>query len=256
MDTEYLSQAPFQCKLDWGSRGAELAAARGEIVVLVDTLSFSTTVINAVDRGGIIYPCGDGDDPVEVALKIGGEPSVHRKQVPAQGRFSLSPSSFDCIEAGTKVALWSPNGANCSRSASPAPFVFLGAFVNAAILAEVVSATMEAEKLAVTVIACGERVPLEDNRFGEMRMAIEDYLAAGSILSKLSENRSPEAAVCVSAFKSNKSRIEELIWESVSGREARLGGFENDVRFAVRLNVIDAVPILRQGAFVKYAPSS
>ena len=255
MDTEYLSQAPFQCKLDWGSQGAQLAAGRGEIVVLVDTLSFSTAVINAVHRDGIIHPCGDGESPLEVALKIGGEPSVHRKQVPAQGRFSLSPSSFDCIEAGTRVALWSPNGANCSRSASPAPFVFLGAFVNAASLARIVSATMESEKLAVTVIACGERVPLGENRFGEMRMAIEDYLAAGSILLELSENRSPEAAVSVSAFEQNKSRIEKLIWESVSGREARDGGFENDVRFATRLNVINAVPVLRQGAFVKYAPS-
>lgn len=252
---DYLSQTPCRCKLDWGSQGAELAAARGEIVVLVDTLSFSTTVINAVDRGGIIFPCGDGESPVEVARKIGGEPSVRREQVPAQGRFSLSPSSFDCIEAGTKVALWSPNGANCCRLASPAPFVFLGTFVNAATLAEVVSTTMRTEKLAVTVIACGERVPLGGNRFGDMRMAIEDYLAAGCILSNLPENRSPEAAECVSAFESNKSRIEELIWESVSGREARLGGFEDDIGFATRLNVIDAVPILRQAAFVKYTPS-
>jgi 2-phosphosulfolactate phosphatase len=127
----------------------------------------------------------------------------------------------------------------------------LGAFVNAAALATIVSATMEIEKLPVTVIACGERRPLGNNRFGEMRMAIEDYLAAGCILSLLSEDRSPEAIVCVSAFEQNKSRIEELLWESVSGREARLGGFENDVRFAARLNVIDAVPVLRQGAFVK-----
>lgn len=253
MNQDYLSQSPCRCKFDWGSQGAALAAHRGEIVVLVDTLSFSTTVINAVNRGGIVYSCGDGDNPHEIASRVGGEPSVHRKQVPAEGRFSLSPSSFDVIEAGTKVALWSPNGANCSRMAATAPFVLLGAFVNCAALAKVVSTLMEIEHLPVTVIACGERLPLGENQFGEMRVAIEDYLAAGSILSLLSEDRSPEAVVCVAAFEQNKSRIEELLWESVSGREARVGGFENDVRFAARLNVINAVPILRQGAFVKHA---
>lgn len=247
-----MSQKPFQCKLDWGAGGAARASRRAEIVVIVDTLSFSTAVANAVSRGGIIYPCGDGDDRFRIAETIGGEASVHRSEVPSLGRFSLSPSSFDTLESGTKVALWSPNGAQCCRSAASAPAVLLGAFANASAVARIVSEIMLKKCLAVTVVPCGERIPLGRNQFGEMRIAIEDYLAAGCILSQLDGQMSPEASVSVTAFNGSKSSLEQLVLDSVSGREARRGGFESDVRFACRLNSIDAVPIMRDGAFVSY----
>jgi phosphosulfolactate phosphohydrolase-like enzyme len=50
--------------------------------------------------------------------------------------------------------------------------------------------------ISVTVIACGERwnIPSED---GELRMALEDYLGAGAILSYLPYEKSPEARACV-----------------------------------------------------------
>lgn len=252
VSTAYLSQDPHRCKFDWGARGARLAAERGDIVILVDTLCFSTTVSNAVSRGVVVYPCGDGDDRTEVAMRVGGEASVHRRDASTRGGYSLSPASFDEAVAGTIVALWSPNGANCSRLAVSAPLVFLGAFVNARYVCSAVCEIVKARRLAVTVVACGERIPLGNGQFGEMRMAIEDYLAAGCILSRLSEDRSPEATICVSAYKSNESHIAQLIRESVSGREAKQGGFENDVLFSIRTDVLDAVPVLRNGAFVDF----
>src|SRR5436309_15693141 len=61
--TDVFSQHPYRCRLEWGPEGARRGAERGDILVIVDTLSFSTTVVTAVREGGLIYPCGPDEDP-------------------------------------------------------------------------------------------------------------------------------------------------------------------------------------------------
>ncbi len=237
-------QHPYRCRFDWGRRGTHLAAERGDILVIVDTLSFSTAAVTALHHGGIIYPCSQyEEDPALFAQRVGAEVAVRRQDVPAKGRFSLSPITFEQIEPGSRVVLASPNGATCSRYARHVPYLFVGALVNARTIAFAVSSLLERQAIDVTIIACGERwqVPSED---GELRVAIEDYLGAGAILSYLPQEKSPEARVCEGAFMHAQDQLETLLWDCGSGRELRAKGFEDDVIFAARLNVYDAVPVM------------
>ena len=223
------TQHPYRCRLDWGRHGTRLAAERGDILVIVDTLSFSTATVTALHHGGIIYPCSQEDDPVLFAQRIGGEIAVNRREVPAKGRFSLSPATLETIEAGTRVVLASPNGATCSRYARQVPYLFVGTLVNAEAVAAAVSSLLLAQpNLSATIIACGERwhPPTED---GSLRIAIEDYLGAGAILSSLPYDKSPEARVCEGAFLSSKDDLAALLWDCGSGRELRAIGFEHDI---------------------------
>ena len=107
------SQDGYRCRLEWGHRGARVAAERGDVLVVIDVLRFSTATVTAVQHGGIIYPCAWSDDPEAYAARIGAEAAVRRRAVPGQGRFSLSPQTFTAIEPGTRVVLASPNGATC-----------------------------------------------------------------------------------------------------------------------------------------------
>jgi 2-phosphosulfolactate phosphatase len=59
MHAEVFAQSPYRCRLDWGRHGARAAAERQDILVIVDTLSFSTAVVTAVQRGGLVYPCAE-----------------------------------------------------------------------------------------------------------------------------------------------------------------------------------------------------
>ena len=238
------AQHPYRCRLDWGRRGTRLAAERGDILVIVDTLSFSTATVTALHYGGIIYPCSyHEEDPTLFARRIGAEVAVRRQDVPAKGRFSLSPATFEQIEPGSRVVLASPNGATCSRYARQVPSLFVGTLVNARATAFAVSSLLERQDVDVTIIACGERwqTPAED---GELRVAIEDYLGAGAILSYLAQEKSPEACVCEGAFIQVQKRLETLLWDCGSGRELRAKGFEGDVISAARLNVYDTVPLM------------
>lgn len=239
------TQHPYRCRLDWGRRGTHMAAERGDILVIVDTLSFSTATVTALHHGGIIYPYAlHEDDPALFAHRIGAKVAVNRQEVPALGRFSLSPATFEQIEPGTRVVLVSPNGATCSRYALQVPYLFVGSLVNAQATARAISSLLEQHELNVTIIACGERwqTPSED---GNLRIAIEDYLGAGAILSYLSHEKSPEAEVCTGAFIHAQDRLGTLLWDCGSGRELRAKGFADDVRAAAQLNIYDTVPFMK-----------
>ena len=240
------SQDPYRCRLDWGRRGTRAAAARGDILVIVDTLSFSTAVATAVQYGGSVYPCALTDDPVALAGQIGGEAAVGRREVPARGRFSLSPGTFVNLAPGTRIVLASPNGATCSRYARDVPYLFVGALVNAAAVGAAVARLLARTGLCVTVIACGERWP-EPGEDGELRVALEDYLGAGAILSALPGTLSPEARVCAGAFRAARPELAALLWDCGSGRELREKGFPADVRHAAQLDCYSSVPLMQQG---------
>jgi 2-phosphosulfolactate phosphatase len=247
-------QHPYRCHLDWGHHGVHQAAERRDILVIVDTLSFSTAVVTAVHYGALIYPCSPEEDVAALARQYGAEAAVSRRDVPEGGRFSLSPATYLHLEAGTRVVLASPNGATCSCYTGQVPFLFVGALVNAQAMAAVISSLLEQEDLAVTVIACGERwnSPTED---GSLRVAIEDYLGAGSILSYLDHEKSPEARVCEGAFMNVRDDLDTILWECASGQELREIGFGGDVQHAARLNVYQTVPYLRNIHFEAFDPT-
>jgi 2-phosphosulfolactate phosphatase len=244
MHADVFAQSPYRCRLDWGRHGARAAAERQDILVIVDTFSFSTAVVTAVQGGGLVYPCAEDEQPGVLAQRIGGEVAVRRKDVPAKGRFSLSPLTYLHLAPGTRIVLASPNGATCSRYARAVPFLFVGALVNAEAVAMVVSHLLDTTDRCVTIIACGERwrPPAAD---GALRVALEDYLGAGAILASLRYEQSPEARVCAGAFTHSRRDIAALLWECGSGRELRSMGFPEDVRHAAQLNSYDAVPVMR-----------
>jgi len=216
-------------RLAWGARGAAAGAARGDLVVVVDTLSFSTAVAVAVHHGATVWPCADGEDPHARAAALEAEAAVSRADVPARGRFSLSPLTYLEGARGARVLLRSPNGATCARRGGKR--VLVGALVNAAATA----GAARRAGLPVTVVACGER--WED---GSLRVALEDYLGAGAVLAGLPGiPLDPDAEVCRAAFSAAAPRLAALLRACPSGRELQEHGHAEDVELAARL---DAFP--------------
>ncbi|HUC89009.1 MAG TPA: 2-phosphosulfolactate phosphatase [Candidatus Paceibacterota bacterium] len=86
----------------------------------------------------------------------------------------------------------------------------------------------------------------------ELRPNIEDYLGAGLIISYLKGTKSPEVEVCLNAYKKSKSKFKKLIWDSISGRELRSWEFDEDVKYASKLNIIKEVAILKNKCFKLY----
>jgi 2-phosphosulfolactate phosphatase len=250
MQKTWFSQNGYRVKFDWGRHGVQAAAERGDVLVIVDTLCFSTTAVTAISRGAYIYPCAVDQNPVELAEQVGAELAVRREEVPHKGRFSLSPLTFLEVETGKAVVVASPNGATCSRYGSIVPYLLVGTLANARATAQAVAEILNQTDLNVTVIACGERWH-EPNEDGTLRFAIEDYLGAGAILSYLDLPKSPEAQICEGAFLHSQADLSNILKNCGSGIELCDIGFGGDVEHAANLNLYDAVAILRSGRIEK-----
>lgn len=241
MTGDWFDQSAFPVRLEWGWRGAERAAKRGDILVVVDTLSFATTSVTALSRGITLYPCRSQAEAQEIAVRTGAEVGSKR----GAARYTMSPLSFLEAPAGIAVALPTPNGATCCRAGQDAPFLFVGTLVNAGAVAEAVALTQASYGNAVTVLACGERWE-EAHDDGALRFALEDLLGAGAILSALptSLTRSPEARAAEAVFKSGADDLLNILSTCGSGVELIDRGYAGDVHLAAQWNTIAIVPML------------
>jgi 2-phosphosulfolactate phosphatase len=244
------NQSPYVCRVEWGKRGAREAAERGDITIVVDVLSFSSTVVSALHYGAIIFPYPPHLDGKDYAEGVGAELILGRAEAARLGKPTLSPITFGSVHQNRKFVLCSLNGAFCTWIASKVPALLIGSLLNASSVATVANQLRTTTKANITVIPCGEQWNDTEENEDRLRPAIEDYLGAGAILSKIEGTKSPEAEVCIAAFHNSEQKINELIWECGSGRELRQRGFENDVKHCSRLNVYETVPILNTDHFI------
>lgn len=244
-------QIDYQCRVEWGKRGAREAAQRGDITIIVDVLSFSSTVVTAVNYGVILfpYPPPINEHARAYADQVGAELLAGRAEAARWGKPSLSPVSFGAEHAGKKFVLCSLNGAACTWLAAKVPALLVGSLLNASAVARLANRLQAETGAAITVIACGEHWADAEAGENDLRPAMEDYLGAGAILARLDGSKSPEAQVCIGAFCQAETGISKLLWECGSGRELRELGFAEDVRHCSRVDVYTDVPILHTNQF-------
>lgn len=233
-------QSETNIRCEWGLQGIAQLAPISDVVVIVDVLSFCTSVEIAVSRGAVIFPYY-GEAASEYAASVGAELAGFRASGSA---YSLSPQSLVAIPAGTRLVLPSPNGSALSLHGRPAE-TLAGCLRNARAVAQA------AEKLGqrIAVIPAGERW----RSGGSLRPAFEDLVGAGAIISHLSGSRSPEASAALAAFLSAQSDLEHWIQACSSGKELIARGHAQDVALASALNAGASAPQLTNAAYIESA---
>lgn len=246
-------QVGYDVRLEWGPVGA--AACAADVSVVVDVLSFSTTVTVAVERGTQVYPCAWNDDRAravaavhDAVLAVGRLEAMRDGAVTAP---SLSPAALLALDPVERLVLPSPNGsaiaATLSRSGAA---VAAGCLRNARAVGTWLAMAVD-EGRTVALIAAGERWT-ED---GSLRPALEDHLGTGAILSVLrsagyGDRLSPEAHAAAMLFDATAGDVRRVLRDCVGGRELAASGFAADVDVAADVNASAVVPVLVDGAFV------
>jgi len=269
----------YDVRFEWGPAGAAALAPSSSCLVVVDVLSFSTSVTVAAEAGTRVYPCAWPDESaVEFALSRRAELAVGRRAVSAARPWSLSPAALRRAPFVPRLVLPSPNGSAICAAAGAgmggsggaardegadaaegtgagAATVIAGCLRNAA----AVGRFLRGARGAVTVIAAGERWP-----DGSLRPALEDLLGAGAILAALRDLGdlqapatlgdpgpcvlSPEAEAARACFEATAD-VAGAVSGCASGRELIEGGFGDDVAIAVEIDACRLVPVLADGAF-------
>jgi 2-phosphosulfolactate phosphatase len=244
-------QASYPVRFEWGPTGAAAIGADAEIAVVVDVLSFTTTLTVAVERGMTVFPYGWKDcraqgyaakrDAVLAVGRLEGREGV--------GGVSLSPAAMAAVEGVERVVLPSPNGSSICFGLADSGRTVVGACLrNRAAVARWLTPRLAAGD-RVAVVAAGERWP-----DGSLRPAVEDLWGAGAVLAALDPAlvgpaASPEARHAALAFEAVRRHLDDELPACASGVELVGAGFRDDVRIAGELDASDAVPVLVGGAF-------
>jgi 2-phosphosulfolactate phosphatase len=237
--------------VEWGVTGSVLAAARGDLVVVVDVLSFSTTVTIATARGFtcFVYSAQEIDGMggiAAVADRLNARPMSKRRKA-APGEISLSPASVAAAPANQRLIVTSLNGAAVAAAAAAAPAVAVASLRNGTAAAEAIrTALVDGTAKRATVIACGEQWSSVTGQATGLRPGLEDWLGAGFVcrtLAGMGLTLSAEAAVAAAAWTGSES-----LRHCVSGRELAAAGFADDLELALDLDADSVVPLRVESA--------
>jgi 2-phosphosulfolactate phosphatase len=248
-------QPAHRVRFDWGPTGAAAVAEGADVAVVVDVLSFTTTLCVAVDRGMTVLPYRWRDERAAAyAEERGAVLAVGRLEGRALedgggSAVSLSPAAMARAEGVERVVLPSPNGSSIAFALAGTGCLVVGACLrNRSAVAAFLGRRL-ADGATVAVVAAGERWP-----DGSLRPAVEDLWGAGAVLDALGavgveDALSPEARHAADAFRALGATLAGSLDACASGRELADAGFAEDVALAAQVDVSRVVPVLRDGAF-------
>jgi 2-phosphosulfolactate phosphatase len=229
-------QLSHRVRFDWGPTGAAAIAQGADVAVVVDVLSFTTTVCVGLERGITVLPYRWKD---ERAAAYAGE----REAVLATDRRrGLSPKAMASMAGVDRIVVPSPNGSSIAFGLTDQGCTAVGACLRNR---SAVAQWLQRQGGIVAVVAAGERWP-DDS----LRPCAEDLWGAGAVLALLPEDDlSPEARQAADSFRAVEPRLVSALHDCASGRELAEAGFGGDVDVAAALDATDVVPVLEHGEF-------
>jgi 2-phosphosulfolactate phosphatase len=236
-----------ELRLEWGPTGAKALAPECDVAVVVDVLTFSTTVSVAVDEGIQVKPYGWADASAsDASLAAGATLAVPRPDA-AAGDVSLSSATFRSANRLSRVLLPSPNGSTiCANLAEAGATVVVGCLRNR----QAVARFLAERGGRVLLVPAGERWP-DDS----LRPAIEDLWGAGGVADAVLDadptvRLSDETLAAAAAYRLVVDRLAEALLACPSGQELTHLGYASDVAIAAEVDASGAVPRLDDGWLV------
>ncbi|HLK01141.1 MAG TPA: 2-phosphosulfolactate phosphatase [Streptosporangiaceae bacterium] len=243
---DWVTQAPYGVRFEWGLAGAMALGPSSSCLVVVDVLSFTTSVSVAVEAGTRVYPYAWQDrSAADFARRHRAELAAHDREDATAAPWSLSPAGLRRAPFTERLVLPSPNGSSiCAAAAASGATVIAACLRNAGAVGSYLTESGHGKPdRPVTVIAAGERWP-----DGGLRPSLEDLLGAGAVISALSGMLSPEARAARACFAGIPDTA-AAITACASGQELIARGFADDVAIAVETATSPIVPVLTSGAF-------
>ncbi len=222
---------------------------REKVVVVIDVLRASTTMVTALKNGakGIIpvenmdaagrisqsldspqyLLCGEKDGKKIEGYHLGNSPGEYSREV---------------VE-GKTIILNTTNGTKAVKKAAIAEEVIIGSFLN---LKQVVEKLKTVDR-EISLICAGWRG----------RLSLEDLLCAGNIIYELNDGVLPEKAkdgvrVAFGLYEKFGDDIESAI--KTSNHAVRLSEIINtdDITHSCKVNIADVLPILKDGIITNF----
>lgn len=254
------TQQQYEVRFDWGRDGLRSIGHTAGVIVVIDAISFTTTVELGVSLGLEVQPFDGLRHEAEAADAAGAFGDARLAGRRGDPGISLSPSSMteqNVASFGARRAVVpSLNGSRLTALAATFGVPVLAATLrNRTAVAQWVIDYQHAigRRAMVSVVAAGETRTDDTVRF-----AVEDLLTAGGVVDALGkvgvDACSPEAAAACAAYTGLERGIRHMFTASVSGGELLADGQGDDIALAYQTDVSTTVPVLVDGVYTDAAP--
>lgn len=236
------------------ARALDPDALRGRLVVVVDVLRASSTVITALANGArAVIPAADLGEAARLAASldpevslVGGERGGAKLAGYAAGN---SPLEYGPEAVGGRtVVLTTSNGTAAMAFARAGASAVVGAFLNAGAVAAHLRAALDAGTPA-TVLCAGSGG----------RVSLEDTLCAGLLLDRTA---GPEAAarlgdsaqIAHALYRGSQDHLARALFGAEHTQHLIRLGFADDVTYCARIDALPVLPVLRDTQIVLAHP--
>jgi len=231
-----------------GVPGAREAAARGDVVVVIDALRASVTITSALVVGAVkVIPVLTIAEARAYLDRDGYLVAGERGGIQIEGfHFGNSPTELwrQAAEVkGKTLVLTSSSGTRCVEAAQEGgtAAVLAGALPNATALAQAAFDLAGERGRDIALIAAGAKDQATVEDLFAARLIAQRLVVMGAVLADGEWGDHPA-----------KSEAAEVLKNSPSGQKLRGLGYGEDVAFCGQIDVFDAVPIYRDGGFVAF----
>ncbi len=215
------------------------ASSQGDVLVVIDALRCCSTIIAALAHGvNAVIP----ERTVRAAR------AIHRKHpefLLAGERRGVKPRGFDMGNSplefalssaeGRDVILTTTNGAKAICLSGTSGWTLIGAFLNAAAVAERALSIAQQEAGGITFVLSGT----------QGRFSLEDFICAGAIVEYLPASHvdcSDSVTSALLAFQQAHRRLAKTIGRGRHAQFLESIGHKEDVEFCCQLNRYPLVP--------------
>ncbi|MBS7649658.1 2-phosphosulfolactate phosphatase [Candidatus Bathyarchaeota archaeon] len=234
----------IKVNVDFLAKDAIKAVKRGDVIIVVDVLRCSSTIITALANGAkAIIPVKTLSEARRIRSKnpdylLAGE----RGGLKPRG-FELGNSPLEYIPervSGRTIILTTTSGTRALTYSTGVGWILVGALLNAKSAAERAVALAEEEGVGISIVQSGTNG----------MFSLEDFMGSGAIIDRILKeglDLTDSAHAALLAFKqSEKDLYNNLLKSSHSKRLMKIG-FGKDIKFSSQLDIFSITPIYKNG---------
>ena len=231
----------MKVNLELVARDARNAVQRNDVIIVIDILRCTSTIITALTHGARAII------PLQTISAARSKAAEHPQYLLAGERRGVKPAGFvlgnspleftrDCV-ADKTIVMTTTSGTAAFARVKGHPFVVVGAFLNAAAAAQTALTLSEQNHLNISFALSGKRGSF----------SLEDFLGAGAIIHHLvTENLtySDTAYTALLAYEHAQPSLYAALSEGTHAKTLIDLGFRNDVIHCAQMNKYTTVPVL------------
>ncbi|PLR94444.1 2-phosphosulfolactate phosphatase [Bacillus sp. T33-2] len=212
----------------------------GQIAVIIDVLLATTTIAATLEHGAAsVIPVRDSSHAAERKIGLPAETFVLAGELEGkiiEGFLAPWPVSLKQHVSGKTLILSTSNGTVAINKCHKAKKIYTSSFLNGEHVASYIKKIDKGENL---VVVCSG----SDGSF-----SLEDFLGAGYFLNSLVGNSEEKYTMTDAArtalyfYKKHEDSYQDLLEQSIVGRELAVFGLIDEVRYAAERGSIRVVP--------------